>query len=148
MGRWESRLRPIIAPPVSGFRSWSARGRRMMRWEEAESLSGRRADACGTHTQCCGFIGFALPATGEGTGKNSALPVFLRGHLACRSGSQPNANPQSHGQARRLQLMEPASRAAPRVAKQLGGEITPSTYPSLTRQKAICRRSFASPSTR
>ena len=33
MGRRESRLRPIISPPVSGFRSWSARGRHMMRWD-------------------------------------------------------------------------------------------------------------------
>ncbi len=33
MGRWESRFRPIISPPVSAFRSWSARGRHMMGWD-------------------------------------------------------------------------------------------------------------------
>ncbi len=51
---------------------------------EAESPSQRRGGSCEAHTQYCGFIGFigfALPATGERTGKNSVLPVFPSGHL-------------------------------------------------------------------
>ncbi len=57
---------------------------------EAESLSGRRAGSCETHTRNCGFIGFMVPATGHRKG-NSFLRCpnpYAAAAALCRSGSQ------------------------------------------------------------